>query len=468
MRRTKIVATIGPACESTEKVRQMLQAGVDVVRLNFSHGDHSEHERSLRTVRQVAEELRMTVGVLQDLSGPKIRIGPLQGETVYLRRGARFVLTTNPILGNDREVSVSYKGLPGDVKPGDTLLLADGALSLQVDEIRSQEIVCRVTAGGDLSSHQGVNFPGGVLHTEGFTEKDREDLDCGMALGVDWVALSFVREARDVARVKDLLHARGAEIPVIAKIEKHEALLCLDEILDASDGAMVARGDLGVEIPLEQVPWVQKQIIEKCRERSKPVITATHMLRSMVSQPRPTRAEAGDVTTAVLDGTDAVMLSEETAVGNYPVESVAVMARIAEMADSHRNREGIFQERKCRGSIPDAISHAACVLAQELQVKAILTPTSSGSTSRRISSFRPAQPILAMSQDSRVLRRLALSWGVTPVAIPQEASVEELISTAVSVACSRKFVQKGEKIVVTSGVPLGVPGTTNMIEVLEA
>lgn len=466
MRRTKIVATIGPASESPDRIRALLQSGVEIVRLNFSHGRREEHERRLLTVRRVAAELSLTVAVLQDLAGPKIRIGPLEGETVYLRRGGRLTLTTRPVPGNEREISVSYAGLPGDVKPGDTLLLADGALSLEVEKVGSGEIECRVTAGGDLSSHQGLNFPGGILHAAGMTQKDKEDLACGVGLGVDWIALSFVRDARDVHQAREVLRAHGAEeIPLLAKIEKHEALDRLEEILEAADGAMVARGDLGVEIPLEQVPWAQKRIIAMCRARAKPVITATHMLRSMVSQPRPTRAEAGDVTTAVLDGTDAVMLSEETAVGKYPVEAAAVMARIAETADHHRLREEIFQEHRSGGSVPEAISHAACVLAQELHVRAIVTPTSSGSTARRVSSFRPAQPIVALSPSERVLRRLVLSWGVLPVLLPRLGSIAELMSTSVSEVRSRGLVRAGDTVIITAGVPLEVPGTTNAIQV---
>ncbi|PKK85841.1 MAG: pyruvate kinase [Thermoplasmata archaeon HGW-Thermoplasmata-1] len=467
MSKTKIVCTIGPSSGSPEILEQMVKAGMRVARLNFSHGTHEDHRLAAENVRFVSRKLGVPIAILQDLSGPKIRIGKFSSDPITLKPEDAFVLTSRDIMGDENEVSVSYKGLPRDVRPGDTLLLSDGNLQLKVERIVGEDIFCKVIVGGPLYSHKGINLPTGTMELSAMTKKDEADLEFGIGQGVDYVALSFVRSASDVRLLKEKIKKAGARISVIAKIEKHEAVENLDEIIQEADGIMVARGDLGVEIPFEDVPLVQKVIVRKCNELGKPVITATQMLISMVESPRPSRAEVTDVANAVLDGTDALMLSEETAVGKYPVKAVAAMARIAERIESSAEFIGRMRRREMpeRVTVPDAISHAAEVTASMLSSRAIITPTSSGSTARMIARYRPSQPIIAISPNPKTVLQLSLVWGVIPVAVESLADTDDMTAKAKEIAKNVLNVKDGDTAVITAGVPIGVEGTTNLIKV---
>ncbi|MBU2498119.1 MAG: pyruvate kinase, partial [Proteobacteria bacterium] len=417
MTMTKIVCTIGPASDSPDIIAALIQAGMSVARLNFSHGTRHEHGEKIRMIRKVSEDLKRPIAILQDLAGPKIRVGKIPEPGIRLEPGETFVLTSQEVIGTKQGVTVSYPNLPREVKTGDTILLADGFMEVFVKEVTGSEIACQVVTGGTLTSHKGVNLPVGTIQAPALTEKDRADLLFGLENGVDYVALSFVRRAEDLREVKAHILERKMDTPVIAKIEKHEAILNIDEIMAVSDGIMVARGDLGVEIPLEKVPYLQKELIRKANTIGKPVITATQMLRSMVDSPRPTRAEAADVANAVLDGTDAVMLSEETAIGSYPVEAVRFMARIIESTEEnfpHSRYLKLVPQKE----ISESVAHASCVLADHLDAAAIIATTQSGLTARHISRFRPARPILALSPHRTTVRKLTLSWGCIPQLVP--------------------------------------------------
>jgi len=466
-RRTKIVATVGPASESPEMLRKLLKAGVDVARLNFSHGTWEEHALRIRHLRAISEAINKPLAILQDLSGPKIRIDKIADEPVILRRGREFTLTVRPVSGDEKIAAVSVPELLQAIRAGNIIYLDDGLLQLKVLRIQGEDIVCRVLHGGPLSSHKGVNLPGASLPLPSLTGKDRADLNFGIAQGVDWIALSFVRSAEDIRQIKSLVAAQGADIPVLAKIEKHEAIRHLDEILQTADGAMVARGDLGIEVPMQEVPLLQKRIIAKCNELGKPVITATQMLDSMVRSPRPTRAEVADIANAIFDGTDAVMLSGETAIGAYPLEAVRTMARVVAEAEKSLDYIGMLI-KKVSGravSCTDAIGQAACELAMDLKAAAIIAPTTSGQTARTISKYRPEARIVAPTADTRVLRRLALYWGVHPILMRPAFSTDELLSEAISAAVREQMVRKGDRTVLTAGVPAGEPGRTNLIKV---
>jgi len=465
-RRTKIVCTIGPASWSPEVLERLIRAGMNVARLNFSHGTHSEHGEVITAIRRIAAQLDQPIAILQDLAGPKIRIGEIEAGSMTLESGSVFTLTARPVLGNEREVSITYPDLPKDVQPGDTLLLSDGALELEVLEATGQDIKCRVIIGGPLSSHKGINLPTRSIKAPSLTEKDRDDLTFGIEQEVDYVALSFVRSAADVLEAKRFMQERGSAIPVIAKVEKHEALNNIDEIIQVVDGVMVARGDLGVETPLERVPLVQKMLIEKSNRAGKPVITATQMLRSMVDNPRPTRAEVTDVANAILDGTDAVMLSEESAIGKYPEEAVKMMARIAEDAESGFPFDAWGQrfEAKSEKALPEAVSQAACKLAENINAAAIITFTQSGSTAQLVAKYRPRRPILAPTPLERTYRRLALIWGVVPILSEAMKNTDEMIDKAFAATLKSRLVERGQKVVITAGAPVGVPGTTNLIK----
>jgi len=452
-------------------LRALIEAGMDVARLNFSHGTPEEHIQHIRNLRACSEALGRPVAILQDLAGPKIRVGPIAGDGVNLRAGSAFTLTARPVLGNEQEASVTYPHLRQEVQVGDTILLADGAIELKVTDLRGEDILCRVLVGGALSSHKGINLPQGTLKVPALTEKDERDLALGLEHGVDYVALSFVRRAEDIQQVRRLMAEYNRRAPIIAKIEKHEALENIDEIVAEADGVMVARGDLAVETALERVPVVQKQLIRQCNVIGKPVITATQMLKSMVDSPRPTRAEATDVANAVLDGTDAVMLSEETAIGKYAVEAVEVMARIAERTEQEMlelRREVPF-ERRGQKSIAEAVSHASYGMAFDLRAAAIITPTHSGSTARLVARYRPQQPIIAFSPIPETVRRLALIWGVYPHCLLQAPTSDEMIERVKQEAQRLGYVKPGDTVVITAGVPVGRPGTTNLIkaEVIE-
>jgi pyruvate kinase len=465
-RKTKIVCTIGPASEPSQIIEAMIRAGMNVARLNFSHGTQEEHLRKIKTIRQIADRLKEPVAILQDLSGPKIRVGKVKEGGVELRRGEGFSLTNREIMGDEKRVSVTYPSLPDEVKPGDTILLSDGTIELQVLGNSGQDIQCRVVVGGVLTSHKGINFPTRSILASAFTEKDRQDLLFGIQHGVDLIGLSYVKEAADIGEVKRMLEKESADIPVIAKIERKEALEHIDEILLASDGIMVARGDLGMETPLERIPNVQKMLIRKANGLGKPVITATQMLRSMVDHTRPTRAEVTDVVNAIYDGTDAVMLSEETASGQFPVEAVQMMAKIAQAAEEEFPFDQFLKrETEGRTDLPQAISHAASLLAEEVDAVAIVTPTESGSTTRWVSKLRPRQPILALSRHLFTIRRLNLCWGVYPVLVSDWKDTDDMLERAKRMPKELGIASTGDKIVIIAGVPISIPGTTNLIKV---
>ncbi len=467
MTRTKIVCTIGPASESPEILRSLVESGMSVARLNFSHGRHEDHLQKIRALREISFTLGRPVAVLQDLAGPKIRVGLIPEPGIRLEVGDDFVLTGENVMGTRSRVSVSYSDLPKEVRPGDRILLADGLMELLVLNVVGPDIHCRVVTGGMLTSRKGINLPTGTLQTPSLTEKDREDLLFGLEHGVDYVALSFVRRAEDVLQVKAILREAGKDTPVIAKIEKHEALDHVEAILEASDGIMVARGDLGVEIPPERVPGIQKSLIRRANMAGKPVITATQMLRSMVEAPRPTRAEAADVANAVLDGTDAVMLSEETASGAYPVEALRFMGRIVAAAESGFPH-GKYLKFLPQKDVSESVAHAACMLADGLGAAAIVAPTSSGKTAAHVARFRPRQPLIAVSPDPDTVRRAMLYWGCDPVPTGPPKEGEDIIDLAVREALASGRVAPGDLLVVTGGHPFWVPGSTNMIRVRRA
>ncbi len=465
--KTKIVCTIGPASRSAEILEQLVREGMCVARLNFSHGSYLEHGKTMAVLRRLARQAGRSVAILQDLAGPKVRIGRIVQGNINLSSGSTFTLTNQKILGDTRGVSVSYPHLPHEVKPGDTLLLSDGALELEVLETTERDIRCRVVIGGPLSSFKGINLPTRTIQVPSLTQKDRRDLAFGIEHSVDFIALSFVRKAADVLQVKRILDKGKTDIPVIAKIETHEALETIDEIIAVVDGIMVGRGDLGVETPPENVPLLQKQIILKSNQAGKPVITATHMLRSMVDNPRPTRAEVSDVANAVLDGTDAVMLSEETAIGSYPVEAVSMMARIAEQAESGLASETWTQRinSKKHQSLTEAVGHAAWSLAESTDAACIITFTQSGSTARLVAKYRPRRPIIALTPLEKTYRRLALVWGVRPLLCLRMDNTDKMIKDALRRISRMGFVKGGDKVVITAGMPAGVPGKTNLIKV---
>ena len=467
-RRAKIICTLGPSSSSHEVLSRLISDGMDVVRLNFSHGSHTQHQDWIHRIRKISAELDKPVAILQDLEGPRIRIGTVVGGAVQLRPGGRMTLTTEPVQGNPGEVSITYKGLPGLVVPGDPILLNDGTVELQVEKTAKTAVYCKVLTGGIISSHKGVNLPTRSLTIPAFTQKDQKDLDFGIKAGVDCLALSFVKEAQDVSQVKEVLGRRRYDVPVIAKIERHEALRNLDDILAVSDGVMVARGDLGIEIAVEKVPLAQKEIIRKANRAGKPVITATQMLRSMVESPRPTRAEVADVANAVMDGTDSVMLSEETAIGRFPVETVAAMSRIIAATESGLPREscsrsGIPEEMKGQ-DLPEAACAAAAEAARAVNAKGIIIFTQSGNTARLISKYRPRAPILAFTPGEAVMRRMALLWGVLPIRMELVEETDKLIVEMELLLREKGWAASGDHFVILFGFPIHRKGPTNMIK----
>jgi pyruvate kinase len=465
MPRTKIVCTIGPSSRSPETLEQLIRAGMDVARLNFSHGTPAEHLEVITAVRRIAERMGRPIAILQDLAGLKIRIGEVASGAVTLEAGATFTLTTRPVLGSRQEVSVAYPRLTEDVQPGDSVLLSDGDLELEVIGTAGEDVHCRVITGGTLASRKGVHLPARSITTPTFTGKDRDDLAFALRYGVDYVALSFVRTTADVLEARGMIQDHGSTVPLIAKIETADALTNIDEIMDRVDGVMVARGDLGVAIPLATVPRLQKMLIAKANRAGKPVITATHMLRSMQDHPRPTRAEVTDVANAVLDGTDAVMLSEETAIGRFPVEAVTMMAAIAADAESSFPFDTWILRFETGGPLPEAVARAACGLATDIEAAAIVTCTQSGGTARRVAQHRPRARILAPTPHAETYRRLALVWGVTPLLNRSQPTTDDLIDGALGAALAAGGAQHGDTVVITAGVPVGRPGMTNLIKV---
>jgi pyruvate kinase len=466
MRRTKIVATIGPASRETKVLERVVQAGANVLRLNFSHGSHEDHLRIIHDAREVGARLHRPLALLQDLSGPKIRTGRVRGGEIEIATGTRIGITTDEsVEGTPELISTTYDPLPRDVSPGDRILLDDGNLELRVVGVSGERVDCEVVDGGRLRSNKGMNLPGVKLSTPALTEKDRRDLAFGLSHGLDYVALSFVRRAADVEEARAFLRAAGEDTPLIAKIEKPEAIENLDAILDAADGLMVARGDLGVELSTEQVPTLQKRILAKANAAGKVVITATQMLESMIENPRPTRAEASDVANAILDGTDAVMLSAETATGGFPVEAVETMARIADYTESHLDPDRARPSPKGPGTaVTRSLARVAASVAAELGCKMILAFTESGRTAKLVSSFRPRVPVVAICHDERVYRRLALWWGVVPVKSEFVENTDELLADGEQRLKTRGLVERGDTILMLSGHSAAA-AATNMLRV---
>lgn len=468
LRRTKIVATIGPATSSPEMLKAIIEAGATTLRLNFSHGTHADHQRSIRLIRQTAFELNQPVAILQDLQGPKIRLGKFENGSIVLAKGDRFTLTNRPVIGMQEISCITYDYLAEEVPVGAKILLDDGRVEMLVEEINRDkgDLHCRVTVPGKLSNNKGVNFPGVYLSIKAMTDKDREDLMFGLDQGVDWVALSFVRNPQDMIEIKELISSTGKQVPVIAKIEKHEAIEQMEAVLALCDGVMVARGDLGVELPAEDVPVLQKRLIATANRLGIPIITATQMLDSMVSNPRPTRAEVSDVANAILDGTDAVMLSNETAVGSFPVEAVATMARIAERMEQEESQHlNLRSVRDARRSIPNAISQAVGQIAEQLGAAAIMTLTQTGATARNVSKFRPQTPILAVTPHVNVARQLQMVWGVKPLLVLGLPSTGQTFQAAINVAQELKLLSEGDLVVMTAGTLQGISGSTDLIKV---
>lgn len=468
MRRTKIVCTLGPATEKEEVLRQLMLEGMSVARMNFSHGTHEEQKGRLDMVKRLREELNLPVAALLDTKGPEIRIGDLEGGKAELKSGQEFTLTTEEILGNGERVSITYKELYRDVAVGDSILIDDGLIGMEVRRIEGENIVCQVKNGGFISNHKGVNVPGVELKMPFVSPKDYEDIVFAAEQGYDFIAASFTRTAEDILEIRKILQEHNGEgINIIAKIENMQGVENCADILRVSDGIMIARGDMGVEIPLEEVPVIQKKLIRLATDMDKPVITATQMLDSMIKNPRPTRAETSDVANAIYQGTSAIMLSGETAAGAYPVEAVRTMARIAERTEQDIDYTKAFKPRKLAGrpDVTSAISHATCTTAMDLQAAAILAVSKSGQTVGRIAKYRPSCQVIGCAMERRVCRQLNLLWGVVPVQLEEKSTADELFDHAVDVAEQKGLVHKGELVVITAGVPLGLSGTTNMIKV---
>ena len=464
-RRTKIVATIGPATQSEEIITDLIKAGVTTFRLNFSHGDHKDHQERIKTIRKVSKKLDLDIGILQDLQGPKIRLGRFKDGPVKVKKGDKFSLTSNEVECTKSIANVTYNKLAQEVTSGKRILLDDGKIEMIVEkvDIGNNLLECKVTVGGVLSNNKGVNFPDVQLSVKALTDKDIEDLEFGLTVGVDWIALSFVRNPSDINEIKNLINKNGHSIPVIAKIEKFEAIDQIDSILPLCDGVMVARGDLGVEMPAEEVPLLQKELIRKANTLGIPIITATQMLDSMASNPRPTRAEVSDVANAILDGTDAVMLSNETAVGDFPVEAVETMATIARRIERDYPLKAI--ESHLPSTIPNAISAAVSNIARQLDAGAIIPLTKSGSTARNVSKFRPPTPILATTTERSVARRLQLVWGVTPLLVKNDDRTAKTFSIAMQIAQELGILKQGDLVVQTAGTLTGISGSTDLIKV---
>jgi pyruvate kinase len=464
--KTKIVCTIGPASNTYEKVCRMIEEGMSVARLNFSHGSHNDHAAMIKVIRSASKQKGRPVAILQDLCGPKIRVGEIPGDGILLTVGEQLILTTDGLPAQENRIPVSMGDMPNQVKAGDRILLADGFMELLVERLSTTDVICRVITGGVLTSHKGINLPTRSLDIPSLTEKDRRDLIFGLEMGVDFAALSFVRTANDIHMMKKIVHRQNKQIPVIAKFEKHEALENVDAIMAAADGVMVARGDLGVEIPLEMVPNIQKRLVRKANALGKPVIIATQMLRSMVASSRPTRAEAADVANAVLDGADAIMLSEETAIGQHPVEAVQYMASIALSAEQKYPYKKYLKVMP-KKSTAESVSYAAVILAKNLAANAIIATTRSGSTAAHISRFRPKQPIIALSPDQDSVRRLSLHWGISPFFLAEIEDTDEMVEKAAAAALEQGHVHRGQQMVITAGRPIWETGTTNMLWVKE-
>ena len=469
MKKTKIVATIGPASESDEVLRELFKNGLNVCRLNFSHGNHQEHQERIDRIKRISQEMKLPIGIMLDTKGPEIRLGKFSKGKIQLRQGRTFTLTSRDIIGDEEIVSMSYKGLPNDVKVGGRILIDDGLVELEVVEIEnSTDIKCIAINNGILTDHKGVNVPNVKINLPAVTDKDIEDIKFGIKNDVDFLAVSFVRTGEDVIAIRKVLEENvGQNVDIISKVESQEGVDNLDEIITMSDGIMVARGDLGVEVKSEEIPLIQKEMIKKCNIAGKPVITATQMLDSMMRNPRPTRAEVADVANAILDGSGAIMLSGETAAGKYPVESVKMMYDIAMTTEASLDYDELLRVRSSQTQLTttNAIGKATCNTAADLNVKAILTATSSGHTSRAISKYRPKAPIIAATNTESVMRKLSLEWGVYPVLSKDSKTTDEVIDNSLESAIDAGYISEGDLVVITAGVPVGLSGTTNLIKV---
>ncbi len=468
MRKTKIVCTLGPATESAEVLSEIIKGGMDVARLNFSHGNHAQHLNMLHNVKKLRRELNRPVALMLDTKGPEIRIKTFAGGRAVLREGNVFVITTREVEGSADVVSVTYAGFPEDVAKGYKVLLDDGIIELRVEDIKGDDVICRVENGGEITDYKGVNLPGALVRLPAVSEKDKEDILFGIENDVDFIAASFARKPEDMLEIRKILEEHGGgHIRIIAKIENQQGVDNLDGILELADGIMVARGDLGVEIPTEGVPMLQKEMIKKCNLAGKPVITATQMLDSMMRNPRPTRAEVADVANAVLDGTDAIMLSGETAAGKYPVEAVKTMARIAARVEDSYNF-GMLMGEAAGGkdaTVTNAVSFATCAIARDLEAAAIITATQRGYTARMVSKYRPRAVIVGSTPNERIVRQLNLSWGVFPVLTEASKDTDDTLDTSVKATLAAGFIKEGDLVVMTAGVPTAVTGTTNLIRV---
>jgi len=466
-RRTKIICTIGPSTSSAPVIKDLLQSGMDVARINFSHGTHKEHAQNIKTLRKTAKQLGLPLAIMQDLPGPKIRTGKLSKSKVNLEEDSNFTITTRQVPGDENEVSVDMPNLPDNVKADDIIFLDDGAIKLKVIATSNTDITCKIIVSGKLGENKGINIPGMTWNTPSTTKEDWDHLLFGLKHNIDAVALSFIKEADDILRIKHFIQKKHVAQLIIAKIERRQALDNLDEILEVADGVMVARGDLAMEIPLQRVPIAQKKIILKCNHLGKPVIVATQMLQSMINAPSPTRAEVTDIANAIFDGADAIMLSGETAVGNYPQEAVSMMAQIALETESALPYEEILlnKGKDLQPQTDDAISYAACHTAYQLGAAAIIAFTSSGSTARRVSKYRPSVPILAITTRQATQRQLSLSWGVHAYEVSEPSKIADLFARGAKVARETGVAHDGDLVVITGGVPIGVPGSTNLLKV---
>lgn len=467
-KKTKIVCTIGPATTSVEKLTALVDAGMNVMRLNFSHGDFAEHQERIDNLKKVTEGSRKIVAIMQDLGGPKIRIGEFENGLITLVEGQEFTLTTDDVKGNEKIVSVNYPKLAKEVKVGGYVLLHDGKKKLQITDIQGNNVITKVIVGGEIKSKRGVNLPGAYLSISSITEKDRKDLEFGIKNDVDYIALSFVRRPSDITELRELLDASNCKASIIAKIETPEALENIDEIINLCDGLMVARGDLAIEIPAEEVPLVQKMLIQKCNSLGKPVITATQMLESMIKSPVPTRAEVSDIANAIIDGTDAIMLSEETTLGDFPVEAVSMMTRIAQRVEKDVYTNDTIAEYEDSHGITDVTSQSAVLASHEVDARFIVALTESGRTARMLSRYRPAERVVAMTLNDSSARKLMLSFGCYPVVVEKFTTVDEIMAVVRDVALKEKIGVSGDKVVIVAGMPFGKIKETNMmlIEVL--
>lgn len=469
MKKTKIVCTIGPASEKKEVFTELVKNGLNVARLNFSHGNHEEHKARMDMIKEVSAETDEPVAILLDTKGPEIRTGKFGVDVVELQEGQTFTLTTTDYLGDQDKCQISYVGLPSDVVAGDKILIDDGLIELEVKATTDTDITTTVLNGGPVKNNKGVNVPGVSINLPAITEKDISDIIFGIEQGIDFIAASFIRKAADVMEIRKVLEDNNAhDIHIISKIENQEGVDNLEEILEVSDGLMVARGDLGVEIPTEMVPLAQKKMIQMCNTAGKPVITATQMLDSMIRNPRPTRAETTDVANAIFDGTDAIMLSGETAAGKYPVESVKTMAVIAKATEDSLDYEAILRQKDAdntESGVTYAVSHATVATALDLEASAIITATASGFTARKVSKFRPAAPVIATTPYDAVRRKLSLVWGVYSIKTADATSTDQVFDNSVDLARQYGYIKKGELVVITAGVPVGVAGATNLMKV---